>query len=400
MTSHRHSIIDRVTRRRTALVWFAVVVAVYALTTAAIWYESGGQGGAGAMQVVVSFLDGHPDSGFRPGTLDDRDRCGTDLLGHQSAAARALRPVRPVPGSVGVREVGDPGCLRHRCGVADAAARSSLWTRRNDHALAGHARRLRYVAVDLAIKGNFYYLAQVQAMFFCLIALIEWRGRRRAWVIAVALGLSGLARPTTLLAAIPFGIALLAESRDRVRTAIGFGLPLLVTVGLTALYNAARFGSLVETGYGISNLHRPEPHRGTESRESSASAHVPQNLYYLFLRGFDHVATFPFFAPDSSAIRSCSRRRPCSSPCRPASARVPSLLCGRRPILIADSLSFSTTGAGASRHTATDTHSISMPFVLALVRLIGGKPSFRPAGEAARGHERGLRGTGAGAIVR
>jgi hypothetical protein len=150
----------------------------------------------------------------------------------------------------------------------------------------------------LAIKGNFYYLAQVEAMFFSLIALIEWRGRRRAWVIAAALALSGLARPTTLLAAIPFGVALLLESRERVRTAIAFGLPLVAAVGLTGLYDAARFGSPFETGYGISTLDRPSL---IEARLKGVFSlrHVPQNLYYLFLRGFDHVSRFPFFAPDS-----------------------------------------------------------------------------------------------------
>ena len=150
----------------------------------------------------------------------------------------------------------------------------------------------------LAIKGNFYYLAQVQAMFFCLIALIEWRGRRRAWVIAVALGLSGLARPTTLLAAIPFGVALLLESRERVRTAIAFGLPLVAAIGLTGLYNAARFGSPFETGYGISTLQRPEL-IAARMKGVFSFRHVLQNIYYLFLRGFDHVSRFPFFAPDS-----------------------------------------------------------------------------------------------------
>ena len=60
----------------------------------------------------------------------------------------------------------------------------------------------------LSVSGNFYYLAHVEATAFALAALLEWRGRRRPWVIGLAIALASLARPTLLLAAIPFGVAL------------------------------------------------------------------------------------------------------------------------------------------------------------------------------------------------
>jgi len=298
VTSPRRSVIDRVTADRTALVWFAVVAVVYALSTAAIWYETGGQGGGRAMQVVVSFLNGHPDSGLPPGTLDTATVAGRTFLVISPLPLvpfvlfapfpplwEAARWMIPAAFGMGAAWLMLPLARRYGPGGT-----TTLWL-----ATLGAFGTLLWT---LAIKGNFYYLAQVQAMFFCLIALIEWRDRRRAWVIAVALGLSGLARPTTLLAAIPFGIALLAESRDRVRTSIAFGLPLLATVGLTALYDLARFGSPVETGYGISTLQRPSL-IDARAKGVFSLRHVPQNLYYLFLRGFDHVSRFPFFAPDS-----------------------------------------------------------------------------------------------------
>jgi len=298
VTSPRRSVIDRVTADRTALVWFAVVAVVYALSTAAIWYETGGQGGGRAMQAVVSLLNGHPDSGLPPGTLDTATVAGRTFLVISPLPLvpfvlfapfpplwEAARWMIPAAFGMGAAWLMLPLARRYGPGGT-----TTLWL-----ATLGAFGTLLWT---LAIKGNFYYLAQVQAMFFCLIALIEWRDRRRAWVIAVALGLSGLARPTTLLAAIPFGIALLAESRDRVRTSIAFGLPLLATVGLTALYDLARFGSPVETGYGISTLQRPSL-IDARAKGVFSLRHVPQNLYYLFLRGFDHVSRFPFFAPDS-----------------------------------------------------------------------------------------------------
>lgn len=298
MTSPKRSIIDRVTADRTALVWFLVVAAVYTLTTVAIWYGAAGQDGGRAMKVVMSFLSGHPDSGLPPDTLDTATVAGKTFLVISPLPLvpfALFAPFPPlwefarwaIPAGFGIGAAWLMLPLARRYGPGGT---TTLWL-----ATLGAFGTLLWT---LAIKGNFYYLAQVQAMFFSLIALIEWRGRRRAWVVAVALGLSGLARPTTLLAAIPFGVALLLESRDRVRTAIAFGLPLLATVGLTALYDAARFGSPFETGYGISTLHRPTL-IDARAKGVFSLRHIPQNLYYLFLRGFDHVSRFPFFAPDS-----------------------------------------------------------------------------------------------------
>lgn len=250
------------------------------------------------MKVVMSFLSGHPDSGLPPDTLDTATVAGKTFLVISPLPLvpfALFAPFPPlwefarwaIPAGFGIGAAWLMLPLARRYGPGGT---TTLWL-----ATLGAFGTLLWT---LAIKGNFYYLAQVQAMFFSLIALIEWRGRRRAWVVAVALGLSGLARPTTLLAAIPFGVALLLESRDRVRTAIAFGLPLLATVGLTALYDAARFGSPFETGYGISTLHRPTL-IDARAKGVFSLRHIPQNLYYLFLRGFDHVSRFPFFAPDS-----------------------------------------------------------------------------------------------------
>ena len=295
---HPRAMVARITGDRTALAWVAVVAAVYALTTVAVWYETGEPGGGRAMRVVVSFLAGHPDSGLPPGTLDTATVVGRTFLVITPLPLvpfllfapfpplwEAARWIIPAGFGIGAAWLMLPLARRYGPGGT-----TTLWL-----ATLGAFGTLLWT---LAIQGNFYYLAQVEAMFFSLIALIEWRGRRRAWVIAGALALSGLARPTTLVAAIPFGVALLLESRDRVRTAIAFGLPLVAAIGLTGLYDAARFGSPFETGYGISTLQRPEL---IEARGKGVFSlrHVPQNLYYLFLRGFDHVSRFPFFAPDS-----------------------------------------------------------------------------------------------------
>ena len=154
VTSPKRSTIDRLTDDRTALVWFLVVAAVYALTTVAVWYGTPGQDGGRAMRVVAGFLNGHPDSGLPPGAAPrHRDRGGTDLPG--SVRCRSSRSFSsPIPAAVGGRQVGHPGSIRNRGRMADAPPRQALRTGRNDDAVAGEPRRLRHVALDPGHQGQ------------------------------------------------------------------------------------------------------------------------------------------------------------------------------------------------------------------------------------------------------
>ena len=297
MTAPRRSIIDRVTADRTALMWLLLVAAVYLLTTAAVSVGTWGQGGGRAMQVALSFAAGAPDSGLPPGTLDTATIAGRTFLVISPLPIAPSLLVVPfpilweasrwlIPATFGIGAAWSMLPLARRYGPGGSA---TIWIA----ALGAFGTLLWTQSID----GNFYYLAHVQAMFLTISALVEWHGHRRPWLIGLLLALSGLARPTTLLAAIPFGVGLLLERRDRLRTMVAFGLPLLAAVGLTAIYNAARFGSPLETGYGISTLQKPIL---IEARQKGVFSvrHLPNNLYFLFLRGFDHVTRFPFFAPD------------------------------------------------------------------------------------------------------
>ena len=151
---------------------------------------------------------------------------------------------------------------------------------------------------DLAVQGDFYYLAQVQAMTLTLVALVEWRGRRRGLVVGAAFGLAALARPTVLLAAIPFGVALILSSRGRrLRTAFRYLLPIGLAAGLSASYDAARFRSPFETGYGISALANPVLANARAAGLFSVR-HVADNLALLVSQGFGFRDRFPYLVPD------------------------------------------------------------------------------------------------------
>ncbi len=126
-------------------------------------------------------------------------------------------------------------------------------------------------------------------------------GSRLPAVMAAPLFLAAYAAPSGGLRPV-LGLAAI-RSVDRAgmvragRFAIGLALP-LVALGW---YNAARFGSPVEFGYGLivnpatgrSVLEEPWYAQGIESL-----AYVPRNLYAIFFRSFDFVEQAPWLRPN------------------------------------------------------------------------------------------------------
>jgi hypothetical protein len=148
----------------------------------------------------------------------------------------------------------------------------------------------------LAIEGDFYYLAHMEAMAATIVALIEWRGARRPWVIAAAFGVAALARPTVLLAAIPFGVALLWQSRTRWRTALAYGAPLAACLAITGGYDFLRFGSVMETGYTSSVLLTPGL-AAIRDQGLFGLSHLTPNLELFVAGGFGTRGAFPWLVP-------------------------------------------------------------------------------------------------------
>ncbi len=147
----------------------------------------------------------------------------------------------------------------------------------------------------LTIEGDFYYLAHLEAVLLTFLALIEWHDRRRPWVVGLLIGLAALARPTLLVVAVPFGLALLAEAEDRLKAAVTFALPLLVALAVTGWWDYVRFGSPFETGYDIAWIEGPLQ----ELRDQGlfSIVHVPTNLALFLGGGFTVRDAFPWLVP-------------------------------------------------------------------------------------------------------
>jgi hypothetical protein len=102
--------------------------------------------------------------------------------------------------------------------------------------------------------------------------------------------------------AIPFYALLLAGDRvwERRRWPWRTWAQLAVGVGPSIAfffwYNDARFGSPLESGYGLALL--PAWLEAQRQHGLFSSYHVPMNLYYLFGKIPKLIDTFPFFQPD------------------------------------------------------------------------------------------------------
>lgn len=153
----------------------------------------------------------------------------------------------------------------------------------------------------VSVEGDFYYLAQAESFLFLELFLIEWAGRRRPILLGIALGLSFLARPTTLLAAIPFGLAFLWQSRFRIGAAIRLGAPIGLAVLGYGLFNAARFGSPLQSGYGIAVLMNDRLD-ALRAGGLFSIGHIPENLRLAALDLPAISTRYPFIAPDPNGM--------------------------------------------------------------------------------------------------
>lgn len=177
------------------------------------------------------------------------------------------------------------------------------------------------VYFSMALVDASYFFAHIVTVTFLLLAIRETLGQRRPWLIGLALGLAGATRLTALFS-LPFFLWMLwrtrtgyekASERDAPQTPASlptlvrnYGLVALGLAGplaLLGLYNYARFGSPLESGYGLAAL-------GAETLIEARSygmfslAHVPKNLFMMLLQGpepfqsaDDAVLQFPYVWP-------------------------------------------------------------------------------------------------------
>jgi hypothetical protein len=152
----------------------------------------------------------------------------------------------------------------------------------------------------VTVFGNMYWLAHAESFLALTIFLLEWAGRKRPLVLGASIAFSFVARPTTALALVPFGLVLLWQHRQRValvvRDVVLVGAPILLAIGFYAWFNWLRFGSPLETGYAISYLSQPSLEARREMGLFSL-AQIPENIRLAFLLPPSLIGHFPFISP-------------------------------------------------------------------------------------------------------
>ena len=132
--------------------------------------------------------------------------------------------------------------------------------------------------------------AQVVAIYLLFLALHEWLGQKRWLVIGLLLGLTAATRLSAGLNIGLFAVAaLMTEPQARKRALLSLTLGFAMPIALLAVYNFARFDTVLETGYGL----QPP---GPGDFPSTSLANVLPHLN-LFLFGPPALSDkFPFVA--------------------------------------------------------------------------------------------------------
>jgi len=296
------------------------LVAVAASALVFWWSDANFDAGrADFFYLAEAFLHGRTWLDFRPGPFDVIEVGDRYFVPFAPFPAIAFMPLVAL---IGARTA---DVLESGIDAALAAAAVGLgWVllgRIGVHRLAARLWLVVFLGLStpvwwITIRGGVWHTGQLIATLLTLGCLIELWGRRRAVVIGLFAGAAFLTR-APLAFALPFYLVMLGPSidervasassawrsiadRQSIRTWLFLGLALLPSVGFFLWYNAARFGSPLESGYALAAL--PDWLEAQRRAGLFSVAHVPMNVDYLFLHTPIRVPDAPFFKPDGLGL--------------------------------------------------------------------------------------------------
>lgn len=151
-----------------------------------------------------------------------------------------------------------------------------------------------YIIIALIPWG--WYFAQAIVVFFTFLAISEWYGRKRYWLIGIYYAIIVASRFTGAIGLLFFAADLLIrkkklQRKELVSHLLALFIPVMIS-GLCLLwYNYARFGNPLDNGYmGINNWTIPIERRfETINYGLFQLRNVPMNIYYYFIKTVDPV---------------------------------------------------------------------------------------------------------------
>lgn len=153
-------------------------------------------------------------------------------------------------------------------------------------------------------RGGVWHTGHLIAALLTLAALIETAGRRRPWLLGLLIGASFLTRAPLALAAPFFAWAIADRHGSRWRRPaswpwrswVWYAIGIAPAAVCFLWYNAARFGSPLESGYVLASL---PPFLETQRAKGLFSiSHLGMNLDYLLI----HLPTFAVQGPNGLQI--------------------------------------------------------------------------------------------------
>lgn len=145
--------------------------------------------------------------------------------------------------------------------------------------------------LDRTIRsGSPYFVNHTLAVIGLLILLIEMFGRRRVWAAGVGLAIATLSRQMTAAFAIPLLWLMLSNAPPTRRRSALIALSVIgcIIVGVPFFSNVLKFGSPVETGYGLIYEGRDDFFAQDVRKHGVFSpAFIGRNLYYINVAAWD-----------------------------------------------------------------------------------------------------------------
>jgi len=149
----------------------------------------------------------------------------------------------------------------------------------------------------IASVGTSWYIAEVVAVLFLTSAILAALYKRSYVLVGLLLGFSALARLPVALA-FPFFLFLIYERdnewKPRLKQAALFFVGLAIPVSLYLLYNVARWGTVLDLGYGLIPGIQQDPffQQGIFN-----IAYIPRHITAIFLQGPIFLPNFPYIKP-------------------------------------------------------------------------------------------------------
>jgi hypothetical protein len=297
-----------------ALVGWVVV----AISAVIYWFADRGfdAGRGDFFYLADAFLHGRTWLTFQPGPYDVIISDGRYYVPFAPFPAVVLMPVVAIIGAHGADQVesgidaafaaacvGLCWMLLGRIGVRRLFDRLALTI------LFGFSTQLLWVTT----RGGVWHTGQLVATVLTLVCLIELWGRQRALLIGLFAGAAFLTR-APLAFAIPFYALMLdggsglpssevvggyigsVARSSRVRRWLWLALGVLPAIIVFFAYNQVRFGSPLESGYGLATL--PQFLEQRRALGLFSLAHLPMNIDLFLLHLPMQIPEFPYFKPD------------------------------------------------------------------------------------------------------